>query len=50
MSERNNVKVAGDNRFKLTVVMSMVSLKNAATSAVKVEDAKNANVEWNSFR
>jgi len=50
MNERNNVDVSRNNRFKLTVVMSKVSLKNATTSAIKVEDARNANAEWNSFR
>ncbi|CAA6819149.1 MAG: internalin, putative [uncultured Sulfurovum sp.] len=45
MSERNDEVVAGSNRFKVTVTLGKISLKNDDISGVKILDARNANAD-----
>ncbi|CAA6819137.1 MAG: Unknown protein [uncultured Sulfurovum sp.] len=45
ISERNNVVVDGINRFKVTVTLGKVDLKNADIAGVKVLDARNSNAD-----
>ncbi|MEA1879290.1 MAG: myxococcus cysteine-rich repeat containing protein, partial [Campylobacterota bacterium] len=45
MSERNDEDVLGSNRFKVTVTLGKLELKNADISGVKVLDARNSNAD-----
>ncbi|MEA1880188.1 MAG: Ig-like domain-containing protein [Campylobacterota bacterium] len=45
MSERNDEVVAGINRFKVTVTLGKVSLKNDNINAIKVLNARTGNTD-----
>ncbi|CAA6804720.1 MAG: Unknown protein [uncultured Sulfurovum sp.] len=45
MREINDVEVPGINRFKLTIALGKVELKNGDTSLVKVLDSQNGDVD-----